>query len=532
MAAYRKMSNHKKNADLKGIKHKELDSIRTLLNNGNLKTASSEIIKFLDKYPGDVYGHYLYGKILIQNNDLQSAKKEFQKVVDARGKNRPNALNYLGKIAELEQDYNLARRYYRQAMTEKPEQEENFSAMSLARIEKETGYYGEALKILYSLNPKTPEIKLEIAKNLTALERDREAEKILARLVPQNKQQEREIAVEKGKIYKARYEYDRALACYEVAKDTDQKDKIYYQAVMEQARIAKVTNNYEMLVTYCEELYSAGKTFNGTVIVSLGIGKLGIGAYQSAKQLFEMALGVNDHASRGAAAYYLSSLQILEDREDLAEKTLKDNIETSELPTRLVYLKLIKLLYLQARYDEAEDYLSKMESQYDYLDDDYAFRGIKLLLDKAQKRQLPPREDINYFEKQIVSYNRDDALSQIKESHTGTQDGKSCFSPNINIDDLFIEVTSQLTEENKLSLVVSDEYEILYQNAGYRNGDIYHKIRIVTLPGTKQIITMYPCEAAYLPTKQNYTQELAKEKSKANDRISRFNARFAKFQNQ
>ena len=531
MTTYKKMKNHKKNTDLKGSKHKELDSIRFLVNNGNLSTATSEIIRFLDKYPNDVYGHYLYGKILVMNNELARAKREFQKVADEHGKNRHNALNYLGKIAELEQDYNLAHYYYRQAMIENPNQEDNFSALALAHIEKENGYYEDALKILYALNPKTTEINLEIAKNLTALERDSEAEAILARLKTKNKQQEREMAIEKGKIYKARGEYNRACACYEIVKEADKKDKIYYQALMELARIARITRDYKSLVIYCEELYAAGKIFNGTVNISLGIGKLGLGQYQNAKKIFEMSLNVNDHASRGAAAYYLSSLQILEGNEELAEKTLKSNIETSEMSTRLVYIKLIKLLYLQGRYDEAESYLSRISSQCKDLDEDYAFRSLKTLLNKAQGRALPEREKVDYLERQIIAFNKEDAIIQIEESHMSAKEGQSCFSINTNIPELYNEISVQLTDDNKLSLVVADEYEIPYQNAGYHDSEIYHTIRVVTLPGTKKIITMYPCEPSILPTKANYNKETGKEKSKSSDRISKFNSRFSKFTN-
>ena len=80
---------------------------------------------------------------------------------------------------------------------------------------------------------------------------------------------------------------------------------------------------------------------------------------------------------------------------------------------------------------------------------------------------------------------------------------------------------------------VLDEYQIEYPGAGNINGGeiIANHIRIKTIPGTKQIVTMHPCTESLLPTRGAIKKEKAKEKVKENAQISKFNARFAKFQN-
>ena len=51
------------NSKLKGLRHKELDSIKELFNKGNTNQGYSELIKYVERHPNDPYGHNLLGKI-------------------------------------------------------------------------------------------------------------------------------------------------------------------------------------------------------------------------------------------------------------------------------------------------------------------------------------------------------------------------------------------------------------------------------------------------------------------------------------
>ena len=93
------------------------------------------------------------------------------------------------------------------------------------------------------------------------------------------------------------------------------------------------------------------------------------------------------------------------------------------------------------------------------------------------------------------------------------------------------DVVVQQTSSSKRGNVLSAAGKISFQQLDDVLADDNH-IRIKTIPGTKQIVTIHPCIDSLLPTRGVMKKEKVKEKSKENDRISKFNARFAKFQNQ
>ena len=95
----------------RSARNKELASIKNLLQMGNIPTATSEIIKYVEKYPDDEFGLYQYGKILLRNNRIQEAKEIYQQTANLYGKNRQSALIALGEIATLERKFKLACKY-------------------------------------------------------------------------------------------------------------------------------------------------------------------------------------------------------------------------------------------------------------------------------------------------------------------------------------------------------------------------------------------------------------------------------------
>lgn len=515
----------------KSTKKKELDSIKFLISKGNLPKAASEMFHYIERYPDDVFGHFQYGKILLKLNDFEGAKEEFETVISVNGKNKYSALTSLGRIAELEKDPDLAREYYNRAIADNPFNELR-ATLALAHLEKEEGYFAEALIVLNKAPYSSIALELEKAKLFTLMEKYQEAETILEHIRPENHEQEREIFLEKGKIYSVRREYDKAKAYYLNAINSEERDKIYYQTLMELARLSKDTYNYEELVMYAEKLYSTGKVFNGAANIMLGLGKLGIGQYKQAKTVFEMSLNVADYKYRGQAAYYLSSLHALEGNILAAEKVLKESIKTNRAPYRLCYIKLIKLLLEQGKYEEAENYMHEIEEKDRYLEEDLSFRRLRLLQDKSQGKTLPSRTTYGYLESQIISYRKNETLAHIKENHQNGKIDSDNFPKSVDIETLMEDISLQLTDETKLNLIVMDEYEISYPNAGYCNGEVCDIIRVVTLPGTKDIVTMYPAKKSLLPTYGTYRKYLQKEESRTSSQTSKFKARWEKFNNQ
>lgn len=89
----------------------------------------------------------------------------------------------------------------------------------------------------------------------------------------------------------------------------------------------------------------------------------------------------------------------------------------------------------------------------------------------------------NYNNLQTIDYDEFVAIEHILERH------EKEFSSDIDIYKLFNDIKTKLTPETqKQKLVVNDVYDIPYQNIG--NG--IHILRVVTLPNSKDILTMFP----------------------------------------
>ena len=157
---------------------------------------------------------------------------------------------------------------------------------------------------------------------------------------------------------------------------------------------------------------------------------------------------------------------------------------------------------------------------------------INLMVDKKTGMQLPERNNRIYRERQIVEYSRQDAIAHIRKHHQSSSQENGNFTFTINISELYDEIQSQLTEDNQVvSTDMLDKYLIDYPNVGYTNeGKIVDKIGVVALPGTKNIITMYPDYDSYGIRKSDMKKSSQHQKTRQeNSRITRFNERFSKF---
>lgn len=537
----RKRSAQQINDDLKGARHRELDSIKNLLERGNTSKGYSELINYTEKYPTDPYGHHLLGKFLLKNSDFSGARREFEIVINAHDKNRHSGLYGIARAYHLEGDLDNARIYYEETIKDNP-YNHLLPYLALSSLETDSNNYYRALNILYQALDLDDarskrngagcksDIKLSIVKNLIYLGKNDEANDILATIIPESKEQEREIAFRHGAIYRDKKQYQEALTCLEKARATNQKDTTYYQATLEISRLYQQMGLFDEQYACLEELAEANMDFNGDVAILLGTAKLTKKDLKGAKETFKKGMETTDFAARNLSAFYYSSLQYLEGNSFGAETTLRTTLENNRTPYPLNYMTLIRLLYDQGRYAEARSYIDDIRSKDQNIDDDYSFRRLEILINKAEEKALPSRGKFGYIESQFVEYSIEDAIRHIENKHNSGLPEKSNFPTGTDIRQIIEDVQVFLIEDNKLMNNVLDEYQIPYPNAGYINGGetIANHIRIKTIPGTKQIVTMHPCEESLFPTRGAIKQEKSKEKSKQNDRISKFNARFEK----
>ena len=76
-----------------------------------------------------------------------------------------------------------------------------------------------------------------------------------------------------------------------------------------------------------------------------------------------------------------------------------------------------------------------------------------------------------------------------------------------------------------------DTYEIDYKDAGYdQNNNLAHRIKVLALPGTLNILTMYPSVLESPPRQEDIRKqiEIQKGTGKIHSRVDRFNQKYAK----
>lgn len=112
---------------------------------------------------------------------------------------------------------------------------------------------------------------------------------------------------------------------------------------------------------------------------------------------------------------------------------------------------------------------------------------------------------------QILDYDEYSAIEHVLEGHDLDSDG-TIFNPNIDIYKLFNDIQNKLTPKNKVNkLIFNDIYIIHYPNIGINNQEY---LRVVTLPNTKNILTMYPINNKYDVIDDDYMEEIEHTKVK------------------
>ena len=195
----------------------KLNHIRNLIENHNYKRALYEIVNYTNTYPEDMLAHYLYGKLLLRQNELQQARREFQLVTEYQDENEVKALMNLATIARREGDPDEAIKYYKKVI-EDSEYTDIYAVNVLAHLYRYEKRSNDAIELICKCEPH-PELLKELAKNLSIVGRRAEALIVLSKFTPETRKDERDMSLNKGRIAASNDEYEKAMFYYEDAKD-------------------------------------------------------------------------------------------------------------------------------------------------------------------------------------------------------------------------------------------------------------------------------------------------------------------------
>lgn len=192
-------------------------------------------------------------------------------------------------------------------------------------------------------------------------------------------------------------------------------------------------------------------------------------------------------------------------------------------------------------------YLNKYEEAIDLLPHLYGSRVINpysvVISELVMKKQLgidirtKKGDKCDYIKSQIIDYNPDKALKHIQEHFITTSEDKtkSYFNNNIDLDYLFKIIKTNI--DNKKKVNTDEILEVHYfsiSNIGNFKNNVCNFLKVVVIPNTNDIITMYPtCEVDYdyiTEINIDYSKLLKREHSKVKrmSQIDKFNARYNK----
>ena len=139
-----------------------------------------------------------------------------------------------------------------------------------------------------------------------------------------------------------------------------------------------------------------------------------------------------------------------------------------------------------------------------------------------------------YSSVQIVDYNRNEAIQHLQNHQYGYDDTKSQFKSKINFEYLFDLVENNITpEERNLENAAMDIYYFGIYGIGYDyKGDNANFVKVVVVPNTKNIITIFPTNRVPKTVKNleyDYNKLFSldnKSKTKRISQIDKFNNRY------
>lgn len=519
--------NQKNKAAETNARIKELDSIKQLMSKSSFSKAHAELIRYMEKYPSDMFGVFLYGRLQLSLKNYKEAKQAFTRVASSNSNNKYSALSELGNIAVEENDFETAKKYYQQVLAQSPHKEE-FTVLAWARLERRTRNLEEALRILNSPSYTTNRITLEKVKCLYLMDEIVAARKLIETLSTSTSDDmfNRAVYLEKARLEKIDGTYEQTMNYLKKVK-TGAKDLVYVQAVYEEAKVNLKYEQFDKALEACQELMTLNHPYDDEVYLMRAMAYQGKRDITKATKDYQIAVSSKDEDTKGTASFHLGNILFAKGDFTEAEKLYLDSLTTYGEIHEAGYFKLIALYIKENRLDEAQMLLNNLLEKFPEKKHDISFM-IALRTIQSKRGVKVPTETLVYVEKQIVDYNKSAALAHIRARHVDDYENKSRFRKGIDLVKLYDYVQSRLTEDEKINEDIMDVYSIDYPDAGELNGTKIDHIRVVVIPNTKNILTMYPSNEYFLPRKCDYKTQ--SEAPKQMSRVDKFNARFAQSQ--
>lgn len=223
--------------------------------------------------------------------------------------------------------------------------------------------------------------------------------------------------------------------------------------------------------------------------------------FSEAKRLLNQIL---TQGNKNNALFLLAKILFLEEDLVSVKRILSSLINNSDHFKRVQWL-LIYIDILEGKYGDAFLKLGKVSNK----DRDYDFVYIYLKSKLNMIETSLSNSSLSYSGSQIVSYNKNKAIEHIvkHKEENNKKEKHSVLSPDVDVKEIINNI-----ENKSLKLIgrnIFDTYIMRFPNAG-RNylGEKTNYLKIITVIGTKNVITMFP----YANTDFELDLDMEKEK--------------------
>ena len=463
--------------------------------------------EYLKMYPSDdymkIFQCIILGK-LYQNDEAEKRLLEILENEDLSKENRVFALLKYANILSHGKRNEEAKELFENAI-EMSDKLELIARSDLSRLYRREKEYDKAIRILeidgYNddfLNTKRAVVYFEQGDYKSVFRELRRPSINKYNIFVYEKLDEKYIEQDKnyllGHLFLKKGNLDTALVYLNKCTSMNNKN-IYFKANVDIAKIYILKNRVDDAIVLCQELVNQTNSSYNTKIVKEILAK----AYAK-KNNYKKALETYSDESFEETHRKIryGFLELLRGNFEKAEEYLSiinlDKVDVNECYNDLYRLALVK--FRLGKYDEVFpilDIFDKYGTAVEVKDMKYELDRIRLIIDTKLGNKIEDRE-YSYSEKQIISYSKEDAINHIKEHHL-SDDCVSNFNDENQLLQLFEYVKEKLTKDNIIYDGSFDKYMVRINNVGFsKNDNTINQLAVLTIPGTKDIITMYPTE--------------------------------------
>lgn len=502
------MSNKKKDREW-------LDSLKEMYKIREYSKMYSELLSYLEKYPYDDYGKFLYCNVLIKLEKYDEALTKLEELENCQSKIKYQVYLLLANVYSMKNNVSKTLKMIDNFL-EGPYRDNN-QLIILSKTYLNINYKKKALNAINKLkdieNTGLNNI-VEAADVYSLLGMTDKSEELLNDITFGNKSTNLVLNMARIKEQNENYQGALGLIKYEI-NNVSSNDPNYFKLKLKECQLLIKEHEIEETINNCYKLLLDNKSDKDLVYLTLGDAYLEKYSINGAKENYEVVENSTNNDNRVEAILRIAKLYESSGKNDEANSYYDILIESDTKYKKNALFSKIFIKIREQDYIEAYNLLNEAKELVDFNEDYMGFRITNVYLNSMLGIEQEQRTDYSYAEKQIMNYNLNNCINHIKDHRSAN----SPFNSNIDVECLVDYTKNKLTKENVCYEDFFDIYEIDYTDVAVHKD----RYRVIVIPNTKNIITMYPLKnddykyhkvSRFIEEENKYNKEIVEKRKK------------------